>query len=163
MPTLIDGPAVALADLAKVTKRSVADLERECAELVVYVGVDWANRPAITAHEAHRIVTGKARRESDHDTAWRKYALDAEEWNKRRDEAVRVAAGIASRTATLAFEGPGDAQRKGAEAGREAGRKFEAENPPPLWDGSEQPLTQRRYTDPSLIRRVLDRVSGGVA
>ncbi|MDP9473358.1 MAG: hypothetical protein M3Q71_22295 [Chloroflexota bacterium] len=58
MSTLIEN-AVALADISKITKRSVADLTRECDALVVYIGVDWADRPAISVREAHGIVTGQ--------------------------------------------------------------------------------------------------------
>jgi hypothetical protein len=155
--------AVPLADVAKRMKTTVAQLEDECRQINVFIGVDWADQPAIAAADAHGLVTGEARRIHAHAVAWNRYSLDAEAWTRRRDEAVQIAAGIASRAATLAFEGPGDAQRKGVEAGREAGRKFEEENPAPVWEDGQQPLTERRFSDPSLFRRVLDRVVGGAA
>ncbi len=163
MPMNFIEGGVAVADLAKATKRSVADVEAECQRLDVWIGVAWDGRPAVSEREAAGLVSGELRREREHDVAWNRYSIDAEAWTRRRDEAVQIAAGIASRAATLAFEGPGDAQRKGVEAGREAGRKFEEENPAPVWQDGEQPLTERRFSDPSLFRRMFDRVAGGVA
>ncbi|MDP9473357.1 MAG: hypothetical protein M3Q71_22290 [Chloroflexota bacterium] len=48
------------------------------------------------------------------------------------------------------------------DAGREAGRKFEAENPPPVWQGAPSPVpgAHHRYNEPGLFRRVMDRVTG---
>ncbi len=124
--------AVPLADVAKTTKSTVAQLEQECRALLIFVGVDWANRPAISTADAHSLVTGEGRRRHDHDTAWQQYQNEADAWVRARDGAYRVAAGIASRRATLEFKSPGEQQRLGREAGEEAARKYEEENPAPV-------------------------------
>ncbi|MDP9459337.1 MAG: hypothetical protein M3Q22_03480 [Actinomycetota bacterium] len=95
-PTLITD-AVPLADVAKVAKTTAAQLEQECRALLIFVGVDWANRPAVSTTDAHNLVTGEARRRHDHETAWQQYQNDADTWARARDGAYRVAAGIASR------------------------------------------------------------------
>ncbi|MDP9459608.1 MAG: hypothetical protein M3Q22_04905 [Actinomycetota bacterium] len=127
------------------------------------IGVDWANRPAISATDAHGLVTGEARRRHDHETAWQQYQNDADTWARARDGAYRVAAGIASRQATLEFKSPGEQQRLGREAGEEAARKYEEENPAPVWqDGTmPAPMAQPRYSGESnLLRRALDKLAG---
>src|SRR5215207_5537560 len=102
--TLIDGQAVALSDLAKLTKKSVIDLKAECGRLDVFIGCDWTDREAISATDAHGIVTGYLQEQHEAERAWHRYITDAEEWVRRRDEAVTVASGIASRKATMASE-----------------------------------------------------------
>ncbi len=159
---LIDGAAVTLTDLAKRTKQTVTELKAECARLNVFVGVDWADREAITAAEAHGIVTGYLAEQRQAEQAWHRYITDAEEWGRRRDEAVQVASTIASREATLSFEGPASAQQAGLEAGREAGRKYETANPAPTWIDGTTPWAgaQPKYLTGGIVRRALDKLSG---
>lgn len=160
---LVDGQAVALVDIAKATRKTVTDLKAELGRLGVFIGVDWMDREAISATEAHGIVTGYLHEQHEAEQAWHRYITDAEEWVRRRDEAVTVASGIASRNATMASESKTGAAQAGLEAGREAGRRYEAANPAPMWvDGSTPfPNAQPRYTgDAGILRRALDKLSG---
>ena len=73
MPTLIEG-GIALAAVAKTMKTNAADLERQCRQMNVFVGVTWSGQPAISEYEAYELVTGRPRAETDHSRAWREYA-----------------------------------------------------------------------------------------
>lgn len=162
MPTHIPG-AVPLADIAKQLRTTVAKVEEECRALDIFVGVDWAGRPAVTDVEAYALVTGDGRKQFEHNRAWQAHAREAEAWQRARDEAVQIASSNAYRQASLAFEPNGKAQTIGHEAGREAGRRYEEQHPAPTWDEATS-LAQRRYTSgDSVFRRALDRVVGGVA
>ncbi len=161
MATHVPG-SVPLAELAKHLKTIVALLEDECRALYVFVGVDWAGRPAVA--DAYGLASGKLREQREHEAAWGAYQLEAENWQRARAEVVSVAEGHAYRAAVLSEKGNSKAQQLGLEAGREAGRQWEEEHPPPEWQGT-QPDRQarRRYTSDSMFRRALDRVVGGAA
>ncbi len=161
MPTHIPG-AVPLADVAKQFKLTVSRLEDECRALHIYIGVDWTGRPAVADSDAYGLVSGKAREEHDHNAAWTAHQNLVDAWTRGRDEAVSVARGNAYRQAFLAGESNSKAEQAGLAAGREAGRRYEEEHPPPQWQGGEV-LARRIYTSDSALRRLADKVLGGAA
>lgn len=55
-------PPSPLAELAKLTKRTVDRVEAECRELDVFLGRDWCGRPAVAETDAEQLVSGEARR-----------------------------------------------------------------------------------------------------
>ena len=72
MTTLIEN-AVTLADVAKALKNPVAQVESDCRELSLFVGSDWAGKPAVSTVDAHAYVSGAARRDHDHADAHRRW------------------------------------------------------------------------------------------
>lgn len=143
MTHYIEG-AVPLAELARATKRPVAEIEAEAVALALFVGIDWAGRPALGERDARQVVTGDARRAREHDDAWQEFLTRCATWTDARDQAVRDA-----------HEAIGADPRQGPEkhsaardAGIEAGRRFELSNPPPTWvEGVEDGNAVRRYSD----------------
>lgn len=164
IPTLIEN-GVTIADLAKHLKTTVADVEQQCSELNVFIGVTWANRPAISQREAFEMTTGKLRADREHERRWQEYRIAAEAWVSERDATTAAAA---RETATLvgdSMESRKSAHDAGLKAGREAGRQFEEEHPAPAdpdgnlsWVGA-----QPRYLADGIFRRALDRLTGSVA
>src|SRR4051812_33607956 len=117
--TLIEN-AVTLADLAKVIKKSRTDIEAECRQLDLFIGEDWARRPAVSTIDASALTTGTARREHDHAIAWRAHHAATEAWEAER-MAVHRAAYQAARTRVRSTgEGDPAANAAGREASREA-------------------------------------------
>ncbi len=73
MTELIEA-AVCLQDIARVLKSTPTKVEADCHELSLFIGCDWAGRPAISVRDAHGLVSGDARRDHDHAAAhghWR--------------------------------------------------------------------------------------------
>lgn len=148
MSTLIEN-AVTLTEVAKATKISAAEIDFECKKLNVFVGVDWAERPAIATADAYGITTGLLRKEHEHATAWHAYREAAEQWTKARDEAYMAVTRV-----------PGKTKDDKIEAGRAAARQFEEENPPPLWEGSTTSMAEPKYLSAGFFRRTLDKLAG---
>jgi len=140
---------IPLADVAKVTKTTIAELEAECRQLIVFIGRNWADRPAVSAADAHALVTGAARRQHDHSRAWHDYAEQAEAWTKARDGAYMDATRLAGQKA---------ADR--VEAGRAAAREYEQTHPMPTWVDGATPLTECKYLDEGGALRRLGRLVG---
>ncbi len=136
MTTLIEA-AVTLADIAKTMKTTVARVETEAHELDVYVGVDWANRPAVSVTDAAGLVSGATRRAQDADRAWRAHLAATEAWEADRE---RLRAG-AFQDAYDASERQGRGSAAAAAAGHESARvavhDFERKTPPPRFVGQE--------------------------
>lgn len=60
--TLIES-AVTVADIAKATNTPEADVEAEARALDMFVGADWAGRPAVSVGDAAGLASGAARLE----------------------------------------------------------------------------------------------------
>jgi len=155
--------AIPLTELAKVIGRKVAEVEAECAEFGHFVGVDWRGQPAVSEDDAHRIVTGSARRVREDEVAWATHLAECEQWTIRRDQLVRESQADAEIAAQRAGRGGGDAAQAGVEAGRSAGADYEAATPLPLWRGEEDGNARRLYSDsgrPRLLDRARDLLAG---
>lgn len=128
--------AVTLADVAKVTKTTASAVEGQCAELGLFVGTDWAGRPAVEAVDAHRLVSGAARREFDNHAAnvARQSAVDG--WEEGRRQAYdRAAAAVYAEASAEGDSGPQMLQQAQA-AGRKAAEEYERTTPQPVPDAS---------------------------
>jgi len=134
MTTLIEN-AVALADIAKTMKTTVSRVEAEAHELSMFIGQDWAGRPAINVIEAATLVSGTARRDRDHDVAWRQHLADNESWESARERHRADAFAEAHDGALRRGRGAPAAASAGHEAARAAVRDFEGRTPPPEFNG----------------------------
>ena len=84
MTAYIEG-ALSLKAVAAVTKRTIADVEAEALSLGMFLGADWAGRPAVAERDAQQLVTGEARRVREHDLAWRDFEDRSRAWEATRD------------------------------------------------------------------------------
>ncbi len=134
MTTFIE-TGVPLADIAKTMKTTVARIEAEARDLDVFIGQDWAGRPAVSVAEAATLVSGTARRDRDHDTAWREHLARSEAWEAAREGLRAGAFQEAHDVALRKGRGAPAAASVGHEAAREAVRDFERRTPPPEFDG----------------------------
>lgn len=148
--------AVPLADVAKVLKSTPGKVETEARALQLTVGEDWAGRAAVSQTDARELTSGAARRRQNHDERWAEHLLAAREWEAARERAVQAAAQPAYASAKREQLGDPEANSRAQQAGIAAGRAFEASNPPPTLDGHT--VAQRRFSDPSGLRRVAQRI-----
>lgn len=161
--TFIEG-SVTVKEIATLNKRTTVEVEDECRELGLFIGTDWAGRPAVSESDAHQIVSGEARRTREDARAWSSHLRSCEAWVAGRDEAVRGAA--SAHTAASAAQGrfDPDADSRARAAGVAAGREFEESTPPPLWNGVEDGNARRMFSEagdrPGLLGRALDVLAG---
>ncbi len=151
--------SIALSEVAKLTKRSAAEIEAEATELDIFVGVDWAGRPAIAQRDARAIATGEARRVRESEAVWAAHLAACAAWNAGRDAAVRAAHDAVGADPR---QGP-EKHSQAREAAVEAGRRYEQTTPVPLWQGTESGNAVRNYsTKPEgLLKRAAGRVKAG--
>jgi hypothetical protein len=136
MGVLIEG-AVSVADVAAVTGATVDQVEAEARSLNVFIGVDWAGRPAVTELEASGLVTGRLRLDTDHQAGWAAYQAELEQWSKEREQARSDAFAQAWRVARGRGQGDSMSTDAGHAAGRAAVVQFEREHPEPAYqDGA---------------------------
>ncbi len=132
MTTLIEN-AVPLADIAKTMKITVPKVQANAADLDMYVGVDWAGRPAVSVIDAAAYVSGSARRDRDHDAAWRAHLAATEAWEAAREAARRTAFEGAYQASERHGRGSAIAAAAGHDVAREAVRDFERSTPVPVF------------------------------
>lgn len=143
--------AVPLTELARVMKVPVTEVEAECRALSVFVGADWARRPAIEQRDAAKIVDGSERRQQEHDRAWRDHLAATEQWERDRNSAQQAA----HDTAWRAAGGPRGGQlasQAGREAAAAAVQTYERQNPLPTFGGAA--------TGQSWLKRAADVLTG---
>lgn len=142
---------VPLTELARVMKATVTEVEAECRALGVFVGSDWAQRPAVLERDAARLVDGSERRQQAHDRAWRDHLAATEAWERDGNTAQQAAHDAAWR----AGGGPRGGQAA-TQAGREAAAaavdKFERQRPLPKFQGLS--------TGQSWVRRAAATLTG---
>ncbi|MDP9223281.1 MAG: hypothetical protein M3P18_05410 [Actinomycetota bacterium] len=151
--------SVALADLAVVTKHSVDEVTAEAKSLGIFVGPDWAQRPAVAELDAAGLVTGRLRRERDHSLAWTAHQAEVEQWEQRREAARADAAKTAYDAAVRRGLGNARAAAEGGDAGMDAAREYEKSTPPPTFDGTT--LANSWFTHekkPGLLDRIRESV-----
>lgn len=132
--------AVTIAELAKVLRKSEAEA-LEHARGLASVGHDWANRPAVSAAEAHGLVTGQLALAAEGRQAHIDAQLDAERYIADRqtawDEAWRTEYAKHEGKEAGGFQllgrlrGGPEASARAREAAVKAVEKFEKRNPPP--------------------------------
>jgi hypothetical protein len=129
--------AITVAEVARVTELTVDQVEEEARGLAIFIGEDWAGRPAMLELDAHGLVSGSLRRDADQQRAWHDHLERVETWEKDREK-VREAAAI---EAFRAAYGRGIAQPQAEEVGRGAGRaardKWEKHNPAPVMPSAQ--------------------------
>lgn len=153
MTALIEN-AVTLADVARQTGTTATAIEAEALAVRMFVGYDWANRPAVEVTDAHKLVSGAARREHDHDVAWHDHQVATEAWEAERNRVWQEAAGAARDEAKSRRLGDGAAAAAGREAATDAVRKFEAKHPAPAFNG----LTSESKWFTSTVNRIKEAV-----
>src|SRR5829696_7294462 len=88
MTAFIEEPTVTVAEVAKRVGGTVDEVKAEAAALAMFIGLDWGHREAITCREAFVLVDGSARRNQDHEAAFRAHMAALDQWQQDR-EAVR--------------------------------------------------------------------------
>src|SRR5215213_8369891 len=133
MTAFIEEPTVTVAEVAKLVGRPVDEVKAEATALNMFIGHDWAHREAISCREAYVLVDGSARRNQDHEAAFRAHMAALDQWQQDR-EAVRrqvwqeahdseVRRGVSSPVAA----------DRGHAAARAAVADFERERPEPVF------------------------------
>ncbi len=61
--------AITIEDISRALKAPQSKVESEAGELDVFIGSDWAGRPAVSEVDAQGLVSGSLRRTQDHDRA----------------------------------------------------------------------------------------------
>ena len=136
--TFIDGAAVSLAEIAKHLRAPISEVEAEASQLNLFVGVDWAGRPALAAVDAQRLVSGAARRDAEHAKAQSAFTVGQADWQRRREEGRR-AAYQAEFDAARRRGRPGPVANEDAlAAARVAEAEFDRANPEPRFRVSSE-------------------------
>lgn len=133
--TLIEN-AVTLADVAKVTRRPIVEIEADCRQLDLFVGADWAGRAAVEVRDAEAIVTGAARRDHDHTVAWRAFQDATEAWEAERMAVYNAANQAAHEEATRAGIGAPAGFAAAKDATQDAVEAWESKHPAPTFGGN---------------------------
>lgn len=135
MNVYIEG-AVTVADLASAAKTTEPKVRAECAELGLFIGADWAGRPAVSEADARSLVSGQAREAREQDAAWRAHIDATERWTADRERARRSAAERVLEEARRQGRGGPIVDQDAAEAGREAAWAFERSSKAPTFNGA---------------------------
>ena len=124
---------VTVAEVATAMGRKPADVEAEARALNLTVRPDWMNRPALTVADARGLTTGEARRNLEHEAAWRQHQAATKKWVEGRSRAIAEAARKVRSTAGT--RGQGHVSQAARDAALEAGREYEKRNPRPSFNG----------------------------
>jgi hypothetical protein len=130
MTTLVES-AVPLAEVAKRAGLSVAEVRAEAESLGLFVGLDWKHEEAVTAAEAFALVDGSARRNLEHENAFRAYQRALEQWQADRESARRAAFQEGWKAGVRGGLNNSPAMDMGHQASRDAVAAFERANPEP--------------------------------
>lgn len=117
-------------------KTTVAAVRGECAQLQMFIGVDWAGRPAVAEEDAAGLVSGSTRREVDQRAEWMAHLRLTEEWEAERERVRREAAQTARFDVLRRGVGEPAAQSVGHDAAAAAVEQFEKKNPAPTYGGN---------------------------
>ena len=138
MTELIEN-SVAVADVAKTLKKTAAAVEADARDLNLFVGVNWAGKPAIGVRDAAALVSGDARREHDHAAAHGRWRADSEAWEADREDCRRTA--FADHFDTARRRGVGDpaASSEASQVASAAIEAYEKSTPAPVFADAESP------------------------
>ncbi len=151
--TLIEN-AVTLADIAKATKSTVAKVEADCHELSLFVGCNWAGKPAISVTDAASLVSGAARRDADHAAAHGHWRAAGEAWELQREQVRQQAYTDHFDTARRRGVGDPAASSEAAQVASAAVEGFEKSTPAPVFDdaGSSRVAQMKARVKESVLR-----------
>ena len=127
-------------------------MKAEAESLGLFVGLDWAHEPALSARDAYQLVDGSARRNLEHENAWHAHTVALERWQAEREAVRRQAFQEAWKSAVRRNYNNGPANDQGHAAAREAVAAFEKANPEP------------RFVEPDSgrLQSWINRVKAGV-
>lgn len=143
--------AVPIADVARVMKLPVADVRDSCRDLQLFVGQDWAGRPAVSVQDAAGLVSGDLVRDKAYREAWDAHQRATSDWEAARETARQNGYRNAWLAAKSRGAGDPEAGSEGRLAGAEAAEGFELANPAPTFNGTS--------TAQSWLRRTADRLA----
>jgi hypothetical protein len=143
--------AITLAAVASATGTTEAKVTEECRALGLFVGTDWAGRPAVLERDAARLVDGSERRDQEHRREWLAHLAATEQWTRDRD-AVQQSAHDAAWREAGGPRGGQFASEAGRRAARTAAEAFERTHPVPTVGGQQ--------TAQSWFRTVADKLAG---
>ena len=133
MTAFIEDPAVTVAEVAKRVGGTVDEVKAECAALGMFIGLDWGHREAISCREAYVLVDGSARRNQDHENAFRAHMAALDQWQQDRETVRREVWQQAHDSEVRRGVSSPVAADKGHAAAREAVARFEAATPEPVF------------------------------
>lgn len=135
--------AVPVEEIAQALRSKPATVEADARTFGLWVGVDWAGRPAVSDADAHGLVSGRAR--ANHEQAVRQADLQrrAAEWVAERSAVNEAAWSDAYKAAVSRGTSAGDARAKAVMVGWDAGHAFERKLPRELEDYVHRVYTQR--------------------
>jgi hypothetical protein len=145
--TFIEEVAVPVVEVAKRAGLTPDEVRAEAAALNMFIGEDWRHEPALSARDAFVLLDGSARRNRDHELAWRQHTIALEEWQAERERVRREAFDEAWQANVSAGWGNSPAVSKAHESAREAVAAYEVERPEPAFSEPETRMA-------ALIRRV---------
>src|SRR5829696_4144048 len=133
MTAFIEEPTVTVAEVAKRVGGTVDEVKAEATALAVLIGVDWGHREAVSCREAFLLVDGWARKNRDHEDAFRAHMAALDRWQQERETVRRRVWQEASDDAVRRGFGAPVAADKGHAAAREAVADFERRTPEPVF------------------------------
>jgi hypothetical protein len=137
--TFIEGFTITLAEIAKVVGRSVAEIEAEAARLGIYVGTDWADRPAVAVGDAYGPASGALERDQEHQRRHTAWVNAHQEWEQAKEDARRGAFQTVYDEVRRTGKSNSEASDRGHRAGAAAVADFEAANPEPRFEQEPAP------------------------
>jgi len=142
--------SVTLADVAKVLKSTPTKVEADCHELSLFVGCNWAGKPAISVTDA----AGAARRDADHAAAHGHWRAAGEAWELQREQVRQQAYTDHFDTARRRGVGDPAASSEAAQVASAAVEGFEKSTPAPVFDdaGSSRVAQMKARVKESVLR-----------
>lgn len=145
MSTFIE-QAVTVEEIAEVSRTTVAKVAAEAEALALFIGVDWAGRPALSEWDGYQLVSGLARVQQEADRAWHLHTEATSGWERDRRSAYLQAHGAAF-AAAGGSRGGRPADRAAERAGDAAVGQWERRHPAPKWAGAATASVWRRAVD----------------
>src|SRR5829696_1201387 len=125
--------SITLAEVAKRVGQTVETVKAEATALNMFIGLDWGHREAISCREAYVLVDGSARRNQDHENAFRAHMAALDQWQQDRETVRREVWQQAHDSEVRRGVSSPVAADKGHAAAREAVARFEAATPEPVF------------------------------
>jgi hypothetical protein len=130
----IEGCAVTLAEIAEAAGRPVAEIEAEASRLGIYVGTDWADRPAVAVGDAYGLASGRLARDTEHQRRHTAWVNAHQDWERDKEAVRREAFQEAYDEVRRIGRSNSEASDRGHAAGAAAVADFEAANPEPRFE-----------------------------
>lgn len=143
---------IAIVDIAAHLRRKPDAVRADLERLSVFIGTDWRGLPAVSEAEAADFVAGRLQERAEHAERQRLHAAEVKRWTQGRERAIREAYEAAAEPLRRVHGDP-KAAAAGSAAAREAGRRYELDNPRPSKYGSPKAVKHIFLTDEEALTR----------